>query len=159
MQHDFDPLSADFLADPFAVLAKVREQPVFYAPTLDYYVVTRHVDIAEVFRDTGTYSAAAAQLPLVALEPEASRILLDGGHKPQPSMVSLDQPEHTRLRGPATRAFTATRIHTMAPEITARVDALLDEVEYAPSFDLVEALCFPLPADTIFSLMGVPRGD
>ncbi|HEV7654677.1 MAG TPA: cytochrome P450 [Mycobacteriales bacterium] len=156
---DFDPLGAEFLADPFAVLAAVREQPVFYAPSLDYYVVTRHADIAAVFRDTGTYSAAAAQLPLVALEPEAGRILLDGGHRPQPSMVSLDQPEHTRLRRPATRAFTAARVQAMAPEITARVDALLDAVADAPAFDLVEALCFPLPADTIFSLMGVPRED
>jgi hypothetical protein len=159
IQHDFDPLSADFLADPFAVLAAVADQPVFYAPSLDYYVVTRHADIAEIFHDTATYSAAAAQLPLVTLEPEASRILLDGGHKPQPSMVSLDQPEHTRLRRPATRAFTAARVHAMAPEITARVDALLDAVGDAPCFDVVDALCFPLPADTIFSLMGVPRGD
>jgi hypothetical protein len=159
VRHDFDPLSAEFLTDPFAVLATVREQPVFYAPSLDYYVVTRHADIAAVFRDVATYSAAAAQLPLVALEPEAARILLDGGHRPQPSMVSLDQPEHTRLRRPATRAFTAARVQAMAPEILARVDALLDAVADEAAFELVEALCFPLPADTIFSLMGVPRAD
>lgn len=161
VQHDFDPLAPNFLADPFAVLAAlpVDEQPVFYAPSIDYYVVTRHVDIAEIFRDTASYSAAAAQLPLVQLEPAAARILLDGGHKPQPSMVSLDQPGHTRLRRPATRAFTAARVQAMAPEIRLRVDALLDDVGDASPFDLVEALCFPLPADTIFSLMGVPRGD
>jgi cytochrome P450 len=159
VRDDFDPLDAEFLADPFTVLATVREQPVFYAPSLDYYVVTRHADIAAVFRDVVTYSAAAAQLPLVALEPEASRILLDGGHRPQPSMVSLDQPEHTRLRRPATRAFTAARVQAMAPEIQERVDALLDNVADETAFDLVEALCFPLPADTIFSLMGVPRED
>ncbi len=103
MRHDFDPLNAEFLADPFAVLAGVREQPVFYAPSLDYHVVTRHADIAEVFRDVVTYSAAAAQLPLVTLEAEAARILLDGGHRPQPSMVSLDQPAHTRRPGRSRR--------------------------------------------------------
>ena len=81
------------------------------------------------------------------------------GTTPQPSMVSLDQPEHTRLRRPATRAFTAARVRAMEPEIRARVDALLDAVDGDKSFDLVESLCFPLPADTIFSLMGVPQQD
>jgi hypothetical protein len=39
---DFDPLAPAFLADPFAVKAALpRETPVFYAPSLDYYVVTR----------------------------------------------------------------------------------------------------------------------
>jgi cytochrome P450 len=161
VQPGFDPLSGEFLDDPFAVLAGLptQEQPIFYAPAIGYYVLTRHADIAGVFHDTVTYSAAAAQMPLVTLEPEAGRILLDGGHKPQPSMVSLDQPEHARLRRPATRAFTSARVHSMEPEIRARVDALLDAVGVAESFDLVEALCFPLPADTIFSLMGVPRED
>jgi len=160
VQTEFDPLSKDFLADPFAVLATLpADTPVFYAPSIDYYVVTRHADIAAVFSDHATYSAAAAQLPLVPLEPEAGRILLDGGHRPQPSMVSLDPPEHARLRRPATRAFTAKRVQSMAPGIGQRVDSLLDAVGAAEEFDLVEALCFPLPADTIFSLMGVPRPD
>jgi cytochrome P450 len=51
-----------------------------------------------------SYSAAAAQLPLVELDPEARQILLDGGNRPQPSMVSLDPPVHTRLRRPTARA-------------------------------------------------------
>ena len=50
---DFDPLSEKFLTDPFAVLATLPlgEAPVFYAPTLDYYVVTRYADIEKVFLD------------------------------------------------------------------------------------------------------------
>ena len=90
---DFDPLSPTFLADPFAVLALLpRETPVFYAPSIDYYVVTRYADIEAVFLDHETYSAAPAQLPLVQLVPEAAQILRTGGTAPQPSMVSLDQP-------------------------------------------------------------------
>src|SRR5437016_10244189 len=42
----FDPLSPAFLADPFAVLDSLpRDTPVFYAPAIDYYVVTRYGDI------------------------------------------------------------------------------------------------------------------
>src|SRR5262249_15763699 len=51
--HDFDPLSDAYLSDPYAVLAALPPAtgPVFYAPSIDYYVVTRYAEIDEVFRD------------------------------------------------------------------------------------------------------------
>jgi cytochrome P450 len=157
----FDPLSAEFLADPFAVLAELplEEAPVFYAPSIDYYVVSRYADIEAVFLDPDSYSAGAAQLPLVKLEPEAMRILLEGGHRPQPSMVSLDPPAHTRLRRPASRAFTPRRVAEMEPRVRETVDDLLDAVDPSAPFDLVAALTFPLPATMIFRFMGVPEED
>ncbi|MEY2532097.1 MAG: hypothetical protein QOF29_7 [bacterium] len=158
---DFDPLSEQFLADPFTVLGElaVEETPVFYAPSIDYYVVTRHADVEAVFLDNTTFSAAAAQLPLVQLEPEAVRILLEGGHRPQPSMVSLDEPAHGRLRRPAGRALTPRRVAAMEPRIRATTDELLDAVDPSAPFDLVSTLTFPLPATIIFSFMGVPEED
>ena len=157
---DFDPLSPTFLADPFAVLAALpRETPVFYAPSIDYYVVTRYADIEAVFLDHETYSAASAQLPLVPLVPEAAQILRAGGTAPQPSMVSLDPPAHTRLRGPTARAFTPRRVAQMAQRIRATVDQLLDAVDPSAPFDLVSTLTFPLPATIIFSFVGMPERD
>jgi hypothetical protein len=85
----FDPLSAAFLGDPFAVLAAPpHDAPVFYAPAIGYYVVTRYADIEAVFLDHKAYSAAAAQLPLVPLVPEAVNILDEAGITAQPSMVA-----------------------------------------------------------------------
>jgi cytochrome P450 len=156
----FDPLGGPFLADPFAILATLpRDAPVFYAPSIDYYIVTRYADVEAVFLDHDTYSASAAQLPLVPLTPEAREILLAGGHRPQPSMVSLDPPEHTRLRAPTSRAFTPARVRAMEPRIRATIQYLLDHVDDSRPFDLVEALAFPLPATIIFSFVGVPEGD
>jgi cytochrome P450 len=95
----------------------------------------------------------------VPIAPQAARILLDGGHKPQPSMVSLDGTAHDRLRRPTTRAFTVKRINGMAPMIRARARALLDGIGEVESFDVAGQFCAPLPAEVIFSLMGVPRSD
>lgn len=162
VDESFDPLSAEFLADPFAVLAAMppaAERPVFYAPSIGYYVLTRHADIEQVFRDHGTFSAAVTQAPLAPLVPDAQRILLAGGHKPQPSMVSLDEPAHARLRKPAARAFSMSRVNAMIPTIEATTKRLLDAVGDAAEFDLVAALAFPLPAYIVFSLMGVPDRD
>jgi cytochrome P450 len=158
VDESFDPLSPEFLADPFAVMAKVPA-PIFFAPSIGYYVVTRYEDVEEVFKDPATYSAATAQAPLVPLVPEAQQILLAGGHKPQPSMASLDEPAHARLRKPAARAFSMKRVTAMIPAIQATAAHLLDAVAGETEFDLVAALAFPLPANIVFSLMGVPEQD
>jgi cytochrome P450 len=156
----FDPLSASYLDDPFAVMAalSLAEAPVFYAPSIGYYVVTRYTDVEAVFSDPATYSAAAAQAPLVPLVPEAQQILLAGGHRPQPSMVSLDEPAHARLRKPAARAFAVKRVNGLVPTIRRVAGELLDAID-TDEFDLVRALAFPLPASIVFSLMGVPEAD
>jgi cytochrome P450 len=98
----FDPLSPEFLADPYAVMSALALDgtPVFFAPSIGYYVITRYADIEAVFGDPAAYSAAAAQAPLVPLVAVAQRILLAGGHQPAPTMVSLDEPDHARLRKP-----------------------------------------------------------
>ena len=158
VDESFDPLSPEFLADPFTVMAKA-EAPVFFAPSIGYYVVSRYKDVEEVFRNPATYSAATAQAPLAPLVPEAQQILLASGHKPQPSMSSLDEPAHARLRKPAARAFSMKRVTAMIPAIGAAAAQLLDAVRGEPEFDLVATLAFPLPANIVFSLMGVPEQD
>jgi cytochrome P450 len=161
VEREFDPLSPGFLADPFAVMATLAlaERPVFYAPAIDYYVVTRYRDIEAIFSDDDSYSAAAAQLPLVELDPRAREILLDGGVRPAPSMVSLDQPEHTRLRRPTARAFSARRTAEMEPRIRAILAEIIDAIDPTAPFDLVSTLTFPLPATVVFSFIGVPKAD
>jgi cytochrome P450 len=156
----FDPLAPAFLADPMAALAALPDGvPLFYAPAVDYFVVTRYDDVEAVFRDPETFSAAAAQLPMTPLTPEAQRTLLDGGHRPQPSMVSLDPPDHERLRGPAARAFTPARVAAMEGPVRERTRTLLDAIAGATTFDLVHAVAFPLPALTIFDMLGVSEAD
>src|SRR5262249_56327045 len=120
---NFAPLSTAFLADPFAVLRSLPgDTQVFYAPSIDYYVVTRYADIEAVFLDPETYSAATAQLPLTQLVPEAVQILLGGGHKPQPSMVSLDPPAPTRPPSPTPPALPPRRIAQNEPNIPPPLD-------------------------------------
>jgi cytochrome P450 len=161
VDESFDPLSPEFLADPYSVLAErpENEAPVFFAPSIGYYVITSYAAIEAVFRDPATFSAAVAQAPLAPIVPEAQQILLAGGHQPQPSMVSLDEPEHARLRKPAARAFSMKRVTAMIPTIEATTARLLDAVAAETEFDLVAALAFPLPANIVFSLMGVPEQD
>jgi cytochrome P450 len=159
IDESFDPLSPGFLADPYAVMGALprEERPIFFAPSIGYYVLTRYADIEQVFRDTSSYSAAVAQAPLVPLVPEAQRILLAGGHKPQPSMVSLDEPEHARLRKPAARAFSMKRVTALVPVIEATTARLLDAVGPAAEFDLVAAKLLEPGDDLTSDLIAIHR--
>ena len=94
VDESFDPLSPEFLADPFAVMARA-EAPVFFAPSIGYYVVTRYEDIEEVFKDPATYSAAAAQAP------ECRAIRRTRGWRPSSGPVwnAANRPRCTRTDG------------------------------------------------------------
>lgn len=157
---DFDPLSPAFLADPFSILAALpHEMPVFYVPSIDYYVVTRYADIEAIFLDHESYSSAITMAPFAPLVPEAAKILRAAGFTEKPALVTLDPPEHTRLRSHTVRAFTPRRVAEMEPQIRALVDQLLDAVKPSTPFDLVDAVAIPLPTTVILSFLGIPERD
>ena len=64
VNESFDPLSPEFLADPYDVMARLPRdhKPVFFAPSIGYYVVTGYDAVEQVFRDPATYCAAIEPL-------------------------------------------------------------------------------------------------
>lgn len=72
------------------------------------------------------------------------------------SMLELEPPRHTRLRGLVLRAFTRNRISGLAPEISMIADELIDRFPEGP-FDLLDAFARPLPVIVIARLLGVPE--
>ncbi len=72
------------------------------------------------------------------------------------SMLELEPPRHTRLRGLVLRAFTTRRIAALAPEIEALSHDLIDRFP-AGDFDLLRAFAQPLPVIVIARLLGVPE--
>ncbi len=72
------------------------------------------------------------------------------------SMLELEPPRHTRLRGLVLRAFTSRRIAGLGPEIETLSHALIDRFPDGP-FDLLDAFARPLPVIIICRLLGVPE--
>ncbi len=72
------------------------------------------------------------------------------------SMLELEPPRHTRLRGLVLRAFTSRRIAALAPEITALSHELIDALPDGP-FDLLPHFAAKLPVIVIARLLGVPE--
>jgi cytochrome P450 len=75
----------------------------------------------------------------------------------QHSMLELEPPDHTRLRGLVLRAFTSRRIKALAPDITQITGELLEALPRNAPFDLIPAFCTQLPVRIIARLLGVPE--
>lgn len=72
------------------------------------------------------------------------------------SMLELEPPVHTRLRGLVLRAFTRNRIAGLAPEISMISDALIDTFPKDRPFDLNAKFARLLPVLVISRFLGVP---
>lgn len=69
-------------------------------------------------------------------------------------LISLDPPDHTRLRRLVEPFFTRRRILSLMPQIEAMARNLLAQIEGQPQFDLVSAYAGPLPVHVISSIFG-----
>jgi cytochrome P450 len=73
------------------------------------------------------------------------------------SLLSINPPEHTRLRRLVSKAFTARKVEQLRASVADLVDGLVDEL--AGGGDFVDTFAFPLPASVIGELLGVPESD
>lgn len=154
-----DPLSADFLEDPYPHLAEQRSAaPVAYCEAIDMWLVTGHAEVEQVFMSPEIFSAANAQTPLLPLCEEAATILAAGFHI-QPVMTNLDLPAHARIRRRLARAFSPRRMRSLEPVIEQRCAGIVAGWAGSDRVDLVRDLCYPLPALTIFTMIGFPDSD
>jgi pimeloyl-[acyl-carrier protein] synthase len=71
-------------------------------------------------------------------------------------MLFRDPPDHTRLRGLVSQAFTPRVIERMRPHIEDIVNRLLDRVQNANALDMIADLAYPLPVTVICEMLGVP---
>ncbi|MEU4928562.1 cytochrome P450 [Streptomyces yokosukanensis] len=76
-----------------------------------------------------------------------------------PNMLTVDPPQHTRLRGLVARAFTMRRVERLRPRVQQITDDLLGEMLPAGRADLIGSLAYPLPITVICELLGVPEID
>jgi cytochrome P450 len=149
------PLDRDFLTDPYPALDAVREAgPVGHEPLTRRYYLTRHDDVDAVLRNN-SYSHD----PRKAAEGTAERTFLARIVDQQPSMLFLDPPDHTRLRGLVNKAFTPRAVEALRPRAQQIAGELLDAVSDAAEFDLIAALAAPFPTVVIAEMIGVDTAD
>ncbi len=150
------PLDPNFIADPYPTYKELRERDPYHpSPLTGALVVSKYDDVDAVLRNYKVFSnqrgpVGSRNRPNIGQQIE---------NELQPSMLSLDPPDHTRLRGLVSRAFTPRQIAKMEDHIRNTAHALLDEVEGENEFDLMSNLAALLPTVVIAEMIGVPTTD
>ena len=149
-------LDPEVLANPYPLYERLRtEAPVYWDPYLHAWVVTRYADVVTVLHH---FSARRTPSPeqlvamgLAELTPVAQVMVKQ--------MLFMDPPDHTRLRGLFSTAFTPARVEALRSHIREILDDLLEPLLGAGRMDVIADLAAPLPAIVTAEMMGVPTAD
>lgn len=146
------PTDPDFVQDPYGFYARARAMgPVHHWADYDMPAVFSHAGVMACLKDRRTgREAPPERAPAI---PDRLRPFYDiEAH----SMLELEPPRHTRLRGLVLRAFTSRRINGLAPEIAALSETLIADLPDGP-FDLLPVFANRIPVIVIARLLGVPE--
>jgi cytochrome P450 len=148
--------------DPFPLFAQVRERgpvhPVTLADGHDAWLVVHFDEAKSALNDPRLSKDMHAALA------SGSEVVAEGLPGPEFArhMLTVDPPDHTRLRKLVSAAFSARRVEALRPRVQSITDDLLDMIAAAgpdSRVDLVAAFAFPLPFTVICELLGVPEGE
>ncbi len=144
----------------YRTFAQIREEtPVFYYPEMDLWVVARYDDVSALLRDHKRFSSVDAMIRTARLPADVVEILRGAGEGQAVSMISVDPPEHNRLRGFAQKALTPRRVAVLEESVRATVNQLVDGFVGQGEAELIKQLAYPLPMRVICRLIGVPDAD
>ena len=150
----FNPLSPEFIRDPYPHYERMRTTDPMHLTPLGMYVASRHAEASLVLRDKRFGKEYAERTtrrygPDIMKEPVFRSFGL--------TMLQQDPPDHTRLRGLVVKAFTARRVEDMRPRIQQIVDETLDRIIPQGKMDLIEDFAFRLPVTIICDMLGIPE--
>jgi cytochrome P450 len=138
-----------------------RSEPVHYDEKLKMWLVSRYEDVLEVLRDPITFSDKHGYEAMYASGhfEEFKQILERDGGGFFPDAIKDDPPAHTRVRRLMEKAFTAHRVATLEPRITAviveLIEKLADKAAGGKVVDGVQEFAIPLTIRVICEQLGI----
>jgi cytochrome P450 len=156
---DYDPLAPHVRADPYPYYAALRrESPIHQTiPGVPMFAVSRFEDVEFVLHHPEVFSSTAFQALFqggISLSPNSGAL---AGHRliDSPMMISVDPPDHMKLRGIVNRGFTPRRIAALEPRLRALAEDFVAKVSSHGEMDLVADLAIPFPVTVIAELLGI----
>ena len=154
----YDP---GFLADPYPALGRVREAtPIFRNEQTGQWMLTRFTDVYETLRDRRlgrVYHHRYRHAELGQPEPDP-RWAAFHQHE-RWSLLSLEPPDHTRIRKLVSKVFTSRSVTALEPVIAALSRELIDRCRELGTFDLLADYAQRYSVAVVGEVLGVPRAD
>jgi pulcherriminic acid synthase len=136
-----------YFDDPWPVWERLRhDHPLFHDTIADRWILTRHDDVAAVFRDHETYSTKPYK-----------RIFSD---VIGPTMVEMDGADHDIRRAIVAPEMVGRKLQTnYASLIEAVVDELVATLPDGHRIDLIGSFSGPLPLKVVAAVLGMRVGE
>jgi cytochrome P450 family 142 subfamily A polypeptide 1 len=136
-----DVLDPRFYDDPWEAYRWLRtHSPIHWDAQNELWLISRHADVTHVSRHPELYSAAEGVRPRVSVPM---------------SIISMDDPEHTRQRRLINRGFTPARVRALTDHIRELSNQIIDEIAHRGELDFVEDFAIHVPLIVIAELMGL----
>jgi cytochrome P450 len=149
-----DAMSETFREDPYPHYDTYRTHQRLLRVADTMWLCLGHADVTALLRHPKLSSDERRATTEIG-RPEPGRL--------DTSLLFMDPPDHTRLRGLVAGAFTPKRVANLRPTAEVISAQLLDEIYAAGAsggvVDLIRSLAYPLPVRVICSLLGVPEAD
>lgn len=143
----YNPLLPEVQQNPYPYYAYMRDHtPVCEVKAVGMWAVTRYEDVLFVLRNYQLFSSSAL---IAALLGEFNPV-------PEvPCIITLDPPEHGRIRKLTNRAFTPRIIAGMETRVRQIAKQLVSQAIAKGEFDFVKEISGPLPVIALASILGV----
>lgn len=146
------PTDPDFVQDPAKFYARARRSgDLFFWAEYDMVCAVSHQAVHSILRDR----RFGRECPADLVRPPPAHLVPFYKIEAH-SLLELEPPRHTRIRGLLTRAFTSSRVKSLTPFIERLSHELIDAMPRDTPFDLLPAYATPIPILTICRLLGVP---
>jgi cytochrome P450 len=156
-----DLSTPEFRADPYPIYAQLRHSnPIVQMKSrrANSWIVTRYDDVMAILKDPRFCNDSRK------LNPEAEKRanawwqprLLSGFRS---TMLSLDDPDHRRVRDLVHRAFTPRMIEQLRGQVDQVSLELLAQIGRQERLDLIAGYALPIPLTVISNMLGVPEQD
>lgn len=138
---EIDALDPHFYDDPWDAYRWLRtHSPIHWDAKNELWLISRHADVSHISRHQDLYSAAAGVRPRVAAPM---------------SIISMDDPEHTRQRRIVSRGFTPAKVRALTEHIRELSNQIIDDVSQRGELDFVEDFAIHVPLIVIAEMMGL----
>ena len=161
----FDVTDPAFIANPYPTLDRLREAtPIFWNDSSRQWMLTRFSDVATTLRDRRvgrgyTHRYSHEEFGRSAPDPRWAAF----NEHERWSLLSLEPPDHTRLRRLISKVFTPSSIAQLHGRVSEFSDRRLDRcselIGDTGSFDLLTDYAQPYSVAVICSMLGVPTED
>lgn len=151
----FDPYSDDYFNSPFETYRRMRDEaPLYYSEKYEFWALTRYADVSAAIRDHETFSSAKG----VTLEIVKAAAAGDTDNPTGKIIISLDPPEHERMRKLVNRVFTPRAVTALESLVRETIDHYVSRLDPS-SFDAVADFAALFPVEIITTMLGVPAED